>query len=147
MKVILLKDVKSKGKKDDIIDVPTGYAQNYLIKNKLAVLYTEGSKKILEKEIEARKEKEDALVKELQLIKNKLNNKEIKFKVKTGKEDKVFGSISSKQIADEINDRFDIKIDKKCINIKNNIDSLGTHNVDIKLHKKVEFKIKVNLIK
>lgn len=147
MKVILLKDVKSKGKKDDIIDVPTGYAQNYLIKNKLAVLYTEESKKILEKEIEARKEKEDALVKELQLIKNKLNNKEIKFKVKTGKEDKVFGSISSKQIADEINDRFDIKIDKKCINIKNNIDSLGTHNVDIKLHKKVEFKIKVNLIK
>lgn len=146
MKVILLKDVKNQGKKDEIIDVSTGYANNYLIKNKLAVMYTEGSKKILDQELKERQDAEDALVAEYNEVKKKLNNKKIDFKVKTGTQDRVFGTISSKQISDELN-KMGYKIDKKKVFIEGTIDSLGSHNVTIKLHKKVEFKIIVNLIK
>ena len=146
MKVILLKDVKSQGKKDDIINVSDGYANNYLIKNKLAVMYTPGSKKILDKELQIRKDNEEELVASLNAIKDKLNDKKIEFKVKTGKEDRVFGSISSKQICDELN-KLGYKIDKKCVVIDCPIDSLGNHIVKIKLHKRVEFNINVNLIK
>ena len=146
MKVILLKDVKNQGKKDDIIDVSTGYANNYLIKNKLAVMYTEGSKKILDQEIKQRQDEEDALVEEYNQIKKNLNNKKISFKVKTGAQDRVFGTISSKQISDELS-KLGFKIDKRKIFINSSIDCLGSHNVTIKLHKKVEFNIIVNLIK
>jgi len=146
MKVILLKDVKNQGKKDDIIDVSTGYANNYLIKNKLAVMYTEGSKKILDQEIKQRQDEEDALVAQYNEIKKKLENKKIEFKVKTGAEDKVFGSVSTKQISDELSN-MGYKIDKKKIFVDNNIETLGNHIVTIKLHKKVEFKLNINLIK
>lgn len=104
-------------------------------------------KKILNEQIKERQKLEEELISDLNLIKDKLNNKEIKFIVKTGKDDKVFGSISSKQIADEIYSKYNIKIDKKNINIKNTIDTLGIHDIEIKLHKKIKFSIKVNLIK
>jgi len=146
MKIILLKDVKGKGKKDDIIEVSDGYGNNYLIKNKLGVLYTEGSKKILDKELCNRQEKEDALVSELNEIKKKLENKDIKFKVKTGTQDKVFGNVSTKQISDELK-KLGFNIDKKCLKTNNNIDTLGVHKVLVELHKKVNFFINVILVK
>lgn len=146
MKVILLKDVKKQGKKDDIIEVSDGYANNFLIKNKLAVMYTPGSKKVLDKEIKIRQDNEDELVASLNEIKSKLNEKKIEFKVKTGKDDRVFGTISSKQISDKLLE-LGYKIDKKCIFLDNTIDSLGNHIVKIKLHKKVEFNINITLIK
>lgn len=146
MKVILLKDVKKQGKKDDIIDVSDGYARNYLIKNNLAVPVTKRSKEVLDIAIEKRELEEEALVKSLNEIKNKLENKEISFLVKTGKEDKVFGVISSKQISEELK-KMGYDIDKKCIKIDGSISSLGTHEVLVSLHKKVSFKIKVILRK
>lgn len=146
MKVILLKDVKKQGKKDDIIDVSDGYARNYLIKNNLAVPVTKRSKEVLDISIEKRELEEESLVKSLNEIKNKLENKEISFVVKTGKEDKVFGVVSSKQISDELK-KMGYDIDKKCIKIDGSISSLGTHEVLISLHKKVSFKIKVILRK
>ena len=146
MKIILLEDVKGKGKKDDIINVSDGYGKNYLLKNKLGVLYTEGSKKVLDKEIKIRQDKEDTLVSNLSKIKEKLENKNIKFKVKVGKEDRVFGNISTKQISEEIK-KLGFSIDKKCIKPDSNIDSLGTHKVLIELHKKVKFYINVVLDK
>lgn len=146
MKVILLKDVKGKGKKDDIIDVSDGYGNNYLIKNKLGILYTKGSKKILDNELKIREDKENELVSELSKIKDALENKEIVFKVKTGVSDKVFGNISKSQIADEIK-KMGFNIDKKCIKTDGNIDTLGVHKVLISLHKKVEFFINIVLNK
>ena len=146
MKVILLKDVKSQGRKDDIINVSDGYANNYLIKNKLAVAYTETSKKILDKQIQIRNDEEAKIVANLTEIKNKLNDKIIEFKVKTGKDDRVFGTVSSKQISDKINE-LGYYIDKKCILIDTPLSSLGTYKVKIKLHKKVEFNINIKLIK
>ena len=146
MKVILLQDVKKQGKKDDIINVSDGYAHNYLIKNGLAVAYTETSKNVLDKQIQKRNDDEEKLVESLNEIKKKLENKEIKFKVKTGKEDQVFGTISTKQISDKLKE-LGFDIDKKKISSKTNIDTLGTHIVDIELHKKVKFTINVILKK
>lgn len=146
MKVILLKDVKSQGRKDDIINVSDGYANNYLIKNKLAVAYTDTSKKILDKQIQIRNDEEAKIVANLTEIKNKLNDKIIEFKVKTGKDDRVFGTVSSKQISYKINE-LGYDIDKKCILIDTPLSSLGTYKVKIKLHKIVEFNINIKLIK
>ncbi|MBR5662176.1 MAG: 50S ribosomal protein L9 [Bacilli bacterium] len=146
MKVILLQDVKKQGKKDDIINVSDGYAHNFLFKQNLAVPYTETSKNVLDKQIKKRNDEEDALVESLNEIKKKLENRVIKFKVKTGKNDQVFGAISTKQISDEIK-KLGFNIDKKNIKTNTNIDSLGVHNVLIELHKKVKFEIQVMLEK
>lgn len=144
MKVILLQDVKKQGKKDDVIDVADGYAQNFLIKKGLAIKYTAGSKTYLEKELKE-KEKHDAKnIKEAELIKNKLDKMTLVFDVKTGKEGKMFGSISSKQIVEELLNK-DIKIDKKTIKIDNSIDTIGQHEVNINLHKKVSAKLKIQV--
>lgn len=144
MKVILLKDVKKQGKKDEIIEVSDGYAENFLIKNGLAVKYTTGSKNVLDKTLEKRKSDEDALIAECQKQKEKIENLELTFKVKTGKQGKVFGSISSKQIAEELSKK-NINVDKKLIKIDNAIDTLGVHLVNINLHKKVVAQIKINV--
>ena len=146
MKVILLQDVKKQGKKDDIINVSDGYARNYLIKNGLAVSYTETSKNVLDKQIQKRNDDEEKLVESLNDIKRKLENKELKFKVKTGKEDQVFGTVSTKQISDELK-KLGFDIDKKKIKTTTNLDTLGTHNVEIDLHKRVRFEIRVILTK
>ena len=143
MKVIFLKDVKNQAKKDEIKEVKDGYA-SYLIKEGLAVLYTKGSEKVLNQEIKDRQDKEDEIVKECNKVKSKLENKNIKFKVKTGNNGKVFGSISTKQISEELS-KLGYDIDKKKIAINEDINTLGTHIVTINLHKKVSFKINIIL--
>ena len=146
MKVIFLKDVKGQGKKDEIKEVKDGYAENFLIKNKYAIKYTEKSKEILNSQIQDRNIKEQELIKECEEIKKKIENKEFTFKVKTGKEDKVFGSISSKQISDELN-KEGYKVDKKKIIIDGSISTLGTHIVKVELHPKVIANIKIKVVK
>ena len=146
MKVILLKDVKGKGKKDSVIEVSDGYANNYLIKNNLAVPYTKRSKEILDKELDIREKEEENKIKEYNEISKKLNDQIIVFKVKVGEKDKVFGTISSKQISDKLKE-MGYKIDKKNIKINGNLSTLGITNVEVELHKKVKFNIKINLIK
>jgi large subunit ribosomal protein L9 len=145
MKVILLKDVKKQGKKDQIINVSDGYAQNFLIKNGLAVKYTDGSKKVLDKQIDIRNAKEGALIKECEEIKTKIEKITLEFSVKTGKNGKVFGTISSKQIAEKLAQK-DIIVDKKTINISSPIDTLGMHIVEINLHKKVSAKANIHVV-
>ncbi len=145
MKVILLKDVKKQGKKDQIINVSDGYAQNFLIKNGLAVKYTDGSKKVLDKQIDIRNAKEDALIKECEEIKTKIEKITLEFSVKTGKNGKVFGTISSKQIAEKLAQK-DIIVDKKTINISSPIDTLGMHIIEINLHKKVTAKANIHVV-
>ncbi|MBR4830918.1 MAG: 50S ribosomal protein L9 [Bacilli bacterium] len=142
MKVIFLKDVKGQGKKDDIKEVKDGYAENFLIKNGYAIKYSNRSKEILDNQIEDRNIKEQELIKECEEIKKKLESKSYTFKVKSGKEGKVFGSVSSKQISDELNNQ-GFKIDKKKILMDDSITTLGHHIIKIELHKKVIAEIKI----
>lgn len=146
MKVILLTDVKGKGKKNQVIEVSDGYGNNYLLKNKLAVLYTKKSGEILNDTLEEMKNEEEKLIKEYESISNKLNDKTLVFKVKVGKNDKVFGTISSKQISDKLKD-MGYEIDKKCIKIDGSISTLGVTIVEVVLHKKVKFNINIELVK
>ena len=145
MRVILLKDVKKQGKKDDIIEVKDGYG-TYLINNKLAVLETKGSSKVLNKQKEEAALEESLLLKECEDIKKKLEKTTLNFKVNTGKNGQVFGQISTKQIYDELKKKgFDI--DKRKIKLDVPINTLGTTNVKVILHKKVDAILKIHLQK
>lgn len=145
MKVIFIKDVKKQAKKDEIKEVKDGYAK-FLINEGLAVAYTNKSADVLDKEIKDREMKEQDIINECNKIKNKLKDKKITFKVKTGAQDKVFGNISTKQISEEFS-KMGYDIDKKKITIKNDINALGVHKVLITLHKKVSFDFDIVLIK
>ncbi|MEG0283667.1 MAG: 50S ribosomal protein L9 [Erysipelotrichales bacterium] len=142
MKVILLEDVKGRGKKDEIIEVNGGFGM-HLIREKKAIEASKGGVKVLDKQKEA-KAKENEIKKE-EAIKNKatLERKPLTFTLKVGAGGKVFKSISQKQIIDKILADFDIKIDKKMVKTKESISALGTTNIDIELFKGVIATIKV----
>lgn len=142
MKVILLTDVKKQGKKDEVINVSDGYATNFLINKGLAVPYNDTNKKKLERDLKSRADEEEAFIKECEELKKKLESISIKFKVKTSNDGRMFGTISSKQIALELKNK-GYDIDKKKIECDHNIDSLGTHIVKLNLHKKVIVDLKV----
>ena len=146
MKVIFIKDVKKQGKAGEIKEVSDGYAQNFLIKNKYAVAYTQRSKEILDINNKKAAEEERLEIEKCNKIKNELSNKIIKFKVKTGNQDQVFGNISSKQIMQEL-ENLGYKIDKKKIVIDTPINTLGFHDVKLNLHKKVVASVRIELIK
>ena len=146
MKVIFTKDVKGQGKTGEIKEVKDGYAQNFLIKNGYAVSYTKRSKEILDISNKNKEEREKEEIKRCNDLKEKLKSVNLKFKVKTGKNDQVFGSISTKQIASEL-DKLGYKIDKKKIVLSSPISSLGFHEINIMLHKNVTATIRVELTK
>lgn len=137
MKVILLQDVKSLGKKGEIVNVNDGYARNFILPKKLGV---EANGKNLndlklqqQNEVKVAKEKLEAA----QALAKELSDKSVTVKIQAGVEGRVFGSISSKEIALEAKKQLNLDIDKKKIVIPDAIKSLGTYNVNIKLHKDV----------
>ena len=143
MKVIFLKDLKGQGKKGEIKEVKDGYAQNFLIKNHYAEKLTEETFQNYLTEKKEEKILDDQKRKEALETKSVL---EKIFKVKTGQMDKVFGSVSSKQIKDDL-EKLGIIVDKKQIDIKEGISTLGYHNVNIELYKDIVGVIKVKLEK
>ena len=145
MKIILIKDVKKQGKSGDILEVKDGYG-SFLINKGDAVLATSNSVNRLDRENKEKEVKENNLIKECEVLKKKLENLKIGFKVKTGEQDRVFGSVSAKQIVEELKNK-GYNIDKKQVKINNTISALGFHNVDIELHKKVVATIKIELKK
>ncbi len=146
MEVIFIKDLKNQGKKGQIKNVKDGYAENYLIKNGYAVKKTKENVSKLNYE-NAKKAKQDAEDKEKALKeKEKLEKEKLEFTVKTGEGDKVFGSISIKQIKDSLEQK-GYKVEKSMIDITTPISSLGFHNVTIHLYPEVDAVVKVHVIK
>jgi len=145
MKIILLEDIKKQGKKGAILEVKDGYG-SFLIKNKQAVAASQGSLNRLQKENEQKAMELAKDIKDAENLRAKLETIELSFQVKTGEGDRVFGSVSPKQIADRLKEN-GFAIDKKQIKPTTNLASLGYHNVDIELHKKVSARIRVLLNK
>ena len=146
MEVIFIKDLKNQGKKGQIKNVKDGYAENFLIKQGYAVKKTKESLAKLESEQRNKAAQDAESKKQAAALKTELDKVILEFKVKTGDGDKVFGSISVKQIKDELQKK-NFKIDKSQIEIINSIASLGFHNVDIKLYPGITATIKVHLVK
>ena len=145
MKIILLENVKKQGNKGQIIEVTPGYG-TFLINTKKAVPATQTSVNRLSKEKSEEALNETLEIKEMQKLREQLEKIKIQIKVKTGTSDRVFGSVSSKQITNELKNN-NINIDKKKIVLEHELSSLGFHDVKINLHKKVIATIKVELIK
>lgn len=146
MEVIFIKDLKNQAKKGDIKKVKDGYAENFLIKKGYAIKSTKSSLEKLEDENKAKAKEEEKAKKEALSIKEKLEKVTLTFKVKTGDNDKVFGSISVKQIKEALKEKgFDF--DKSMIKLTSSPSSLGFHNIEVELYKNITAKVKIHLVK
>ena len=137
MKVILLKDVKNVGKKDQTVEVSDGYASNFLFPRKLAVQLTSKSKEVLNQQQEQRRLEDEAKRQEALALVETLKTIEVKFTVKSGKDGKMFGSISLKQVEDALLQQHKITIDKRKFIDKGPLDMVGYYNLKIELYKGV----------
>lgn len=146
MKVIFLKEVKGKGKKGEVKEVAIGYAQNYLLKNGLAIEATPGNLKALE----AKKNKQQKVAKEehseAMELKESIEKLTVELKAKSGEGGRLFGSITSKQIVDELKKSHNIKVDKRKVELDEPIRALGYTNVPVKVHQDVIATVKVHVI-
>ena len=146
MKVILLQDVKSLGKKGEIVEVSDGYARNYVLPKKLGA---EANSKNMN-DLKLQKANEEKVAKQqleaAQEMAKLLETKKVVVKMKSGEGGKTFGSISSKEIAEEAKKQCDLALDKKKIQLPEAIKSLGVYEVHVKLHTKVTGRLKVKVV-
>ena len=145
MKVILLQDVKSLGKKGEIVNVNDGYARNFILPKKMGVeatgknlhdlkLQKNNEKKVAQEQLEAAK-----------VLAEKLGQGKVELAIKVGEGGRAFGSVSSKEIAAAVKEQMGLDVDKKKIQLKETIKSLGTHIVPVKLHPEVTAELKVTV--
>lgn len=143
MKVILLEDVKSLGKKGEIVNVNDGYARNFILPKKLGV---EANSRNLN-DLKLKKDNEKKVAKEnleaAKALAEKIQAGQVELRIKVGEGGKAFGSVSSKEIAAAAKEQMGLDIDKKKIQLKEVLKSLGTHNVPVKLHPEVTAELKV----
>lgn len=146
MKVILLQDVKSLGKKDEIVEVNDGYARNYVLPKKLGI---EANGKNLN-DLKLQKAHEDKLaaqrLSEAKELAARLESVSVKLSIKIGSNGKPFGAIASKELAEAVKKQTGIEVDKKKISLKDSIRETGTHEVAVKLHPQVSAKLKVEVL-
>ncbi len=146
MKVILQQEVKKMGKKGDVIEVSEGYARNYLLPRKLAVPATNANMNAVKLQKAAEERKQQRILEEAQVLGAQMAKIEVSIAVKTGEGGRLFGSVTGKDIADALKAKHNIDIDKRKIELKDTIKSLGTYPVTIKLHPEVSTQIKVHII-
>ncbi|SUO60265.1 50S ribosomal protein L9 [Streptococcus pyogenes] len=145
MKVIFLADVRGKGKKGEIKEVPTGYAQNFLIKKNLAKEATSQSIGELKGKQKAEEKAQAEILAEAQAVKAVLDEDKtrVQFQEKVGPDGRTFGSITAKKISEELQKQFGVKVDKRHIVLDHPIRAIGLIEVPVKLHKEVTAEIKL----
>ena len=145
MKVILLQDVKKIGKKGDVIEASDGYARNFLFPRKLAQEATDANMHILNNKKENERKQKLAELEAAQKLAGELKGKEIKITAKTGENGKLFGAITSKDVAQLIKEQYKVDIDKKKI-VMDTIKVAGNYEIDVKLYPEVSTKMKVIIV-
>lgn len=145
MKVILLKDVKGTGKKGEVKEVSDGYARNFLIKKGVAVEASQTNMKELDEKEKSKERKALIEYKEAVLLGKQMEEINIQIEVKAGEGGRLFGSITSKEIAEQLKKQKNLDIDKRKILMDEPIRTLGSTFVEIKLHQKVTTKIRVDV--
>ena len=146
MKVILLKDVKGLGNEGDLVDSKTGYARNYLFPKKLAVEATSANMKKCEADNKLKEERKEEDMAEAKDLKEKLENIQLVIKAKGGKEGKLFGSITSQDISNALEKQHKIKIDKRKIDLKENIKNPGLIKLDVRVYPEINAGLSVNVV-
>lgn len=146
MKVILLDNIKGVGKKDEIINAADGYARNFLFPKKLAVEANAENMSKLNNKKEAASYKKDVEKQAAEELAKKIKGIMLKIKVKAGENGKIFGGVTSKEISDNLKAQYNFNIDKKKIELKDTIKTLGSFNVPIKLFEGVVAQLKVEAI-
>lgn len=146
MKMILLQDVKSVGKKGDLVNVSEGYAKNFLLPKKYAVEATKANLNDYELKQKAEAKRKQEELEEAQATAKALEDKEVVIKVKTGENGKLFGSVTNKEVAEAIVEQTQLKIDKKKVSIGDPIKMLGERTAVVKLHPKVTAEVKIKIV-
>ncbi|AZR74268.1 50S ribosomal protein L9 [Anoxybacter fermentans] len=145
MKVILLKNVKGVGKEGEVVEVADGYGRNFLIPRGLAKEATEGNLADLKHKKKVEKKKQEKELKEAQDLKARMEKNVFEIKVKAGENGRLFGSVTSSDIAKALK-KEGFNVDKRKIELKENIKELGMHKVDVKLHREVTATLKVKVV-
>ena len=144
MKIVLLQSVRGLGGPGDIVNVKSGYARNYLIPQDMAIYATKNNVIQIENRIEKEKAMEADRIEKLKIVAEKLNKLSLKFELQSGEEDKLFGSVTNQMIAGQLLEN-GYTIERKDIIINEPIKTLGSHYVNIYLHKDVDAKVKIKV--
>lgn len=146
MKVILLNDVKSLGKKGQIVEVAEGYGRNFLLPRNLATEASKGALTMLDEQKKAHAKREAQVVAETEELAKLLESKPVAVRAKAGGNGKLFGAVTNADIADAITQVFSVSVDKHKIEVKNSIKALGTYPVEIRLGKNIVAKTTVSVV-
>ena len=145
MKLILQQEVKKLGKKGEIIEVSEGYARNYLLPQKLAIPATNTNINTVSQQKASEERKQKRMLEEAQMLAAQMSKLEVTIGVKSGEGGKLFGSVTGKDIADALKQQHSVDIDKRKVDVKDAIKSVGTYPVSIKIHPEVSTKIQVHI--
>ena len=145
MKVILKADIKGVGKKNEVVNASDGYARNFLFPKNLAVEANAENMSKLQAQKDATQFRKDTEKEDAKKVAEKLTKIMVKVQVKAGENGKIFGGVTSKEIAEELKTTYKIEVDKKKVMLKENIKNLGRYNVDIKLYEGVTAKLTVSV--
>lgn len=143
MKVILLQNVKGLGNEGDVVNAKDGYATNFLFPKQLAVKANEENMAVLKEKAAQRQAQKDSEKQAAQDIFEQINGKSFELKVKAGSGERLFGSVTSKEIAEEINKQYGIDLDKRKIELPENIKEKGEREISIKLHPDITATVKI----
>ena len=145
MKVILLKDVKSLGKKGEIVEVSEGYGRNFIIPTKAGVLADAKNLNTLKLQVQNAEKIAEEKLEEAEALKKKLEEVKLIFHMKAGKDGRAFGSISTKEVQEELKKQYDISVDKKKMELDVQMKNFGGYDIKVKLHKDVEATLHVSV--